>query len=218
MCVVRLKGESVAQAFDQSEMQGMVAAGAQEVPREGAIHKGIGTPSRRRVQSSLWHGLPLSWQEGPPAQASLRVRAYLRSNRVGVQTDLQMVRLRSNIAHLKHHVLGDLPFHRKAPFLNGGRVQGRVELAGLEGCTIGAPGRAATGRRRRSITERNGAEQRSEQGQPGVEGRVAAERLIQVVLEGIVNPGAGAHGPGAGTGRVPGQTDARLPERRSEER
>src|SRR5881628_940503 len=62
MCVVRLKGESVAQAFDQSDMQGMVAAGAQEVPREGAIQKGIGTPSRRRVQSSLWHRLPLSWR------------------------------------------------------------------------------------------------------------------------------------------------------------
>jgi hypothetical protein len=72
--------------------------------------------------------------------------------------------------------------------------------------------RAATGRRRRSITKRNSAEQWSEQGQPGVEGRVAAERLIQVVLKRIVNPCAGAHGPDAGTGRVPDQTSARLPE------
>src|SRR5207247_9830879 len=103
MCVVRLKGESVAQAFDQTDMQGMVAAGAQEVPREGAIHKRIGTPSRRRVQSSLWHRLPLSCgscREGPAAYASPRVRAYLRSIRVGVQPAVQMVRLRASIASL----------------------------------------------------------------------------------------------------------------------
>src|SRR5207247_11129310 len=96
-----------------------------------------------------------------------------------------MVRLRANIAHLKHHVPGDLPFHRKAPILNGGRVQGRVELAGLEGCTIGAAGRAGTGRWRRSITEREGSEQGSGEGQSGVEGGVAAERLIMDILEGV---------------------------------
>src|ERR1051326_1974309 len=124
-----------------------------------------------------------------------------------------MVGLRSNITYLKHHVFGDLPFYRRAPFLNGGRVQSRVELAGLEDCTIGAPGRAATGRRRRSVTERDSAEKRSEHGQPGVEGRVAAERLIQVILQSVVNPGTGAHSPGAVTGRVPGQTNAGLPER-----
>src|SRR2546427_1718447 len=160
----------------------MVAAGAGEVSREGAIHKWIGTFSKRHVRSSLGHGLLLSWREDPAAWASQRVRADLGPNRVGVQTDLQMVGLRADVAHLKHQVPGDLPFDRKAPVLDGGRVQGWIQLAGLEDRAGGLPQRRlriATGRGWRSVAERrNDTEQRREERQPGVERWVAAERLI----------------------------------------
>src|ERR1700687_5224680 len=155
-------------------MQRMVAAGAREVPREGATHKSIGTCSRRQVRRALRYkdwwlvGVGLAVSEdtvgeaaglSAPGAAPSRVRGvctHLGLNRVGVQTDLQMVRLRTDITHLKHQVLGDLPFHRKAPVLDGGRAQGRIQLAGLEDRAIHAPRWATTGRRWRCVAERNG--------------------------------------------------------------
>src|ERR1035437_2228103 len=59
----------------------------------------------------------------------------------------QVVRLRTRVAQLKHEVFGDLPFYRKAPFLDGGRVHVRFHSPRVEDRARLALRRAAIGLR-----------------------------------------------------------------------
>src|SRR5438445_5500878 len=120
--VIRFKAKTATQALDQCDIQRVVAAGAWEIPCKGTAEKWIGTLSRRHVRSSLGHNLLLTCRQNTTAEASLRVLAHHGPNRIGIQSDLQVIRLRTDIAHLKRKVTGELPLDRQAPFLDGWRV------------------------------------------------------------------------------------------------
>src|SRR5690348_427432 len=188
----------------------MVAAGTWKISCKGATQKWIGTASGRHVSSPLRHNLPLSRWQNTTAEASLSALAYHRPDRVRIQPDLQVIRLRTDIAQLKREVPGELALDREAPFLNGGRVQGRIHLPRRKNRARRALRWAATGRRRGAVEQRNLTQQRNCVRKSSIEGRVATESLVQVVLEGVVNPEAGAHGPAPRAGGVPSQAKARL--------
>src|SRR6266568_8229246 len=109
----------------------MVAGGAQIEPRNAVGHKGVRASPRRHVGRALWHSFSLADWENAAAGASLRLRAHLGRSRIGIHREACVVGLAAHIAHLKHEVFGDLAFHRKAPFLDGGREHARIETSGL---------------------------------------------------------------------------------------
>src|SRR5207237_5512720 len=95
----------------------MVAAGALTEPRNTGGHIGVRARPRRHVERALWHQAPLTDRErlaclgSAAANASLRVLAYLGRSGVGIRREVRVVRLAAYIAHLEHHVFGELALH-----------------------------------------------------------------------------------------------------------
>src|SRR5262249_34456703 len=95
-------------------------------PRNAGRHIDVRARPRRQVERTLLHHGLLTERDRlaclgrSAATASLRVLAHDWRGAIAIHRDVRVVGLAANIAHLEHHVLGDLALHRQAPLLDGG--------------------------------------------------------------------------------------------------
>src|SRR5882672_60345 len=191
----------------------MVAGGAQIEPRNAVGHKGVRARPRRHVGRALRHNLPLVGWQNAAAEASLRVRAHLGRSRIGIHRDVCVVGLAAHIAHLKHEVFGELAFHRKAPFLHGGREHVRIETSGLISRAWLRYRWAASGREGDILLEWKVRKEpvRYRDRFASVKGWIGVGAYTEVIHEIVVDSEAGPHRPSSRAGRVPGKAHAWLP-------
>src|SRR5207249_2878076 len=186
--VIRCKSESAADALRQRNIQSMVVRRTLIDPLSAVTHVGVRPVTRRMVQRAFRHQEPFPWrgrvfsstsgsavgvyitearvntQGRAAAEASLRILAYDRIDRIGIYEERRVVGLAPHIAHGKHQVSCEPAFDRQAPLLAGGCAHDRIETGwSIEpaGWKWRCPCGAARGRQQCVLLNRNEREQRT---------------------------------------------------------
>src|SRR5881296_2132666 len=129
----------------------MVVRGTLIDPLSAVTHVGVRPVTRRMVQRAFRHQEPspgrrrvfrptsgravgvyitearVHTQGRAAAEASLRILAYDRIDRIGIHEKRSVVGLAPHIAHGKHKVSRDPAFDRQAPLLAGGGAHASIE-------------------------------------------------------------------------------------------
>src|SRR5205823_13320057 len=127
--VVGLEGQSTSGTLGQRDVRCVVASGSEIHPRVGRADKRIRAPADRDVLRSLRDSHLETGGTNSAAEASRRVVADHRTDRIVIDRSGEVIRLVTNVADLYRHVRGNRPLDLQSPLLDRWSVHVRVETA-----------------------------------------------------------------------------------------